>query len=147
MSNSTINNVDFAYLPVHETRGRSNASVIPLSRWGKAQPSTASAVVLTKAQIAFVALLREAQVERSAFVTVHKVPQEVILYSGPFVAQGALHIVRERTLGQALDAIQDQFLALTNPSLLCLTLDGLALREMLVLCVNLRRIMAVQVRE
>lgn len=136
-----LNNLQTPYLLVEK------ASVMPLRRWGRAQPSTADTVVLNKSEIAFVWLVRETQVEADELVTVHKVPQQVIIYSGPFVVQGTMHTVRERTLGQALDAVREQFIALTSPSVLCLSVDRLALRGAIVCCINKDRIMAVHAFE
>jgi hypothetical protein len=121
-----------------------NASVMPLSRWGKAQAASAQAIVLNKAEIILVWLVRETAVEASEFATVHKVPQRVIAYAGSFVAQGTMHMIREATLSQALDAVSDQFIALTDPSVLCLPVAGISLEGGLVLCLNKGRIMAVQ---
>jgi hypothetical protein len=120
------------------------ASVLPLSRWGKAQPASAEGIVLNKAEIILVWLVKETMVKTSEFATVHKIPQRVIAYVGPFVAQGTMHIIREATLSQALDAVSDQFIALTAPSILCLSVSGISLEGGLVLCVNKDRIMAVQ---
>jgi hypothetical protein len=136
-----LNNPQTPYLIIEK------ASVLPLARWGESSPSTAENVVLNKSEIAFVWLVRETQVEVDEFVTVHKVPQQVIIYTGPFVAQGILHIIRERTISQALDAVREPFVALTNPSVLCLSVDRLALRGAIVCCVNKDRIMAVQASE
>ena len=136
-----LNGVQTPYLTIE------NASVMPLSRWGKSQPSAARSVVLNKAEIAFVWLVQETRVETSDFVTVYKVPRQVILYSGPFVAHGVIHIIRERTLTQAMDAIREQFIAITSPSVVCLAVDGLTLKGSIVLCLNKDRIMAVQERE
>ncbi|MDH4208564.1 MAG: hypothetical protein OEV76_06805 [Anaerolineae bacterium] len=124
-----------------------NAAVMPLSRWGQSEPSAAQSVVLNKAEITFVWLIRESRVEVSEFVTVHKVPRQVIAYFGPFVAEGTIHVIREYTLSQALDAIREQFVAITSPSVVCLTVDGLTLKGGIVLCLNKERIVAVQERE
>ena len=121
-----------------------DASVMPLSRWGKAQPATAETIVLNKAEIVLVWLIRETAVTASEFATVHKVPQRVIAYVGPFVAQGTMHIIREATLSQALDSASDQFVALTDPSVLCLPVTGISLEGGLVLCLNKDKIMALQ---
>lgn len=136
-----LNNPQTPYLIIEK------ASVMPLSRWGVSQPSIAENVVLNRDQIAFVWLLRETQVASDHFVTVHKVPRRAIVYIGPFVVQGTLHIIRERTLSQALDAIREQFIALTDPSAVCLSVDRLAPRGGIVCCLNRERIMAVQAME
>jgi hypothetical protein len=122
------------------------ATVMPLSRWGKSEPIKAQRIVLNKAEITFVWLVRESPVEVSDLVTVHKVPHQVIAYFGPFVADGTIHIIREHTLGQALDAIREQFIAITSPSVVCLTVDGLTLKGGIVLCLNRERMVAVQER-
>lgn len=121
-----------------------DASVMPLSRWGKAQPATAPAIILNKAEIVLVWLVRESGVPASELSTVHKVPQKVIAYLGPFVAQGTMHIIREASLSQALDSASEQFLALTDPSMLCLSVAGISLEGGLVLCLNRGKIIAVQ---
>lgn len=121
-----------------------HASVMPLSRWGKAQPASAETIVLNKAEIVLVWLIKETTVTASEFVTVHKVPRRVIAYAGPFVAQGTMHIIREATLSQALDATSDQFVALTDPSVLCLPVTGISLEGGLVLCLNKDKLVAVQ---
>ena len=120
------------------------ASVMPLSRWGKSQPASAQAVILNKLEIVLVWLVRETGVGTSEFATVHKVPQRVIAYVGPFVAQGTMHIIREATLSQTLDTTSDQFVALTDPSMLCVSVAGISLEGGLVLCVNKDKIMALQ---
>ena len=121
-----------------------DASIMPLSRWGKAQPASAQAIVLNKAEIVLVWLIRETEVLASEFATVHKVPQRVIAYAGSFVVQGTMHIIREATLSQALDAVSDQFVALTDPSVLCLPVAGISLEGGLVLCLNKDKRMALQ---
>jgi hypothetical protein len=121
-----------------------HASVMPLSRWGKAQPTSAETIVLNKAEIILVWLIKETEVGAPEFVTVHRIPQRVIAYAGPFVAQGTMHIMREATLSQALDAVSDQFVALTDPSVLCLPVTGISLQGGLVLCLNKGKIMALQ---
>ena len=133
-----LNSTQTLYLTVED------ASVMPLSRWGKAQPATAPAIILNKAEIVLVWLVRESGVPASELSTVHKVPQKVIAYLGPFVAQGTMHIIREASLSQALDSASEQFLALTDPSMLCLSVAGISLEGGLVLCLNRGKIIAVQ---
>jgi hypothetical protein len=133
-----LNSTQSPYLTVDD------AAVMPLSRWGKAQPASAPATTLNKAEIVLVWLVRESGVPTSELATVHKVPQRVIAYAGPFVAQGTMHIIREATLSQALDVTTEQFIALTNPSLLCISVAGLSLEGGLVLSLNRGKIMALQ---
>jgi hypothetical protein len=134
-----LNSEQIPYLTVDQ------ASVVPLSRWGKAQPAIAESVVLNKDEIILVWLVRETKIERPLLVTPHKTPQRITAYSGPFVAQGTLHIVREVTLAQALDAMSERFIALTEPSVLCLSVAELVLRGGIVLGLNKDRVMAMQV--
>jgi hypothetical protein len=136
-----LNGQQTPYLTVEQ------ASVIPLSQWGQGQPATVDSIVLNKAEIIMVWLVRETKVEAPEFATVHKVPRRVIAYAGPFVIQGRIHAIREGTLSQALDAMREDFIALTNPSILCLSADGLSLKEGIVLALNKERIAAVQVGE
>jgi hypothetical protein len=133
-----LNNTQIPYLTVEQ------ASVLPLSRWGRAQPTVAESIVLNKAEIALVWLIKETEVESSEFATVYKVPQSVVAYVGSFVAQGTMHILRDTTLSQALDAVREQWFALTDPSVLCLPVAELTLTGGLVLSVNKDRVMALQ---
>jgi hypothetical protein len=133
-----LNSTQTPYLTVE------GASVMPLSRWGKAQPASAPAITLNKAEIVLVWLIRETEVKTSEFATVYKVPQPVIAYAGPFVAQGTMHIIKEANLSQALEVTSEQFVALTDPSVLCLPITGISLEGGLVLCLNRGKIMAVQ---
>ena len=133
-----LNNTQTPYLTVEQ------ASVLPLSRWGRAQPTITESIVLNKAEIALVWLIKETEVESSEFATVYKVPQRVVAYIGPFVAQGTMHILRDTTLSQALDAVREQWFALTDPSVLCLSVAELTLAGGLVLSVNKDRVMALQ---
>jgi hypothetical protein len=123
------------------------ASVIPLSQWGQGQPAIVDSIVLNKSEIIMVWLVRETKVEAPEFATIHKVPRRVIAYAGPFVVQGSIHAIREGTLSQALDAMREDFIALTNPSILCLSVDGLSLKGGIVLALSKERIAAMQVGE
>jgi hypothetical protein len=134
-----LNSEQIPYLSVDQ------ASIMPLSRWGKAQPAIADSIVLNKDEIILVWLVRETKVERPLLATAYKIPQPVIAYAGPFVAQGTLHIIREVTLAQALDAMSERFIALTDPSVLCLSVPELALRGGIVLGLNKDKVMAMQV--
>jgi hypothetical protein len=136
-----LNGEQTPYLTVEQ------ASVIPLSQWGKGEPATVQSVVLNKSEVILVWLVRETTVEPPESVTVHKVPQRVIVYTGPFVVQGSIHVLREGTLTQALDAMREAFIAVTDPSLLCLSAEGLALKGGIVLGLNKERLMAMQVGE
>lgn len=119
------------------------ASVIPLSRWGKAQPSLVEYVTLNKQEITFVWPIRETKVESSEFVTIHKVPQQIMAYAGPFILQGTVHIIRDTALGEAWDTIREDFVALTGPSAFCLTVPGLRLSEGSVVALNKNKTMAI----
>jgi hypothetical protein len=123
------------------------ASIIPLSQWGQGQPATVQSVVVNKAEIIIVWLVRETRVEAPEFATVHRVPRRVIAYAGPFIAQGNIHVMREGTLSQALDSMREEFIPLTEPSALCLSAEGLSLKGGILLGVNRERIMAMQVAE
>jgi hypothetical protein len=48
-------------------------------------------------------------------------------------------------LAQALDAMSDRFVALTDPSVLCLSVPELVLRGGIVLGLNKNKVMAMQV--
>lgn len=133
-----LNSQQTPYLEVEQ------ASIIPLSRWGKAQPRIADSVVLNKQEIILVWLIRETEVKATEFTTVHKVPQRVIAYAGPFVAQGTMHMLRESSLSQAMDATREKFFALTSPSVFCLSVPELTLKEGIVLSLNKDQVAAMQ---
>jgi hypothetical protein len=136
-----LNGEQTPYLTVEQ------ASIIPLSQWGKGEPATVGSVVLNKREIILVWLVRETTVQAPKSATVHKVPRRVVIYAGPFVAQGSIHAIREGTLTQALDAMREAFIAVTEPSILCLTAEGLSLKGGIVLGLNKERLMAMQVGE
>jgi hypothetical protein len=132
-----LNNRQTSFLTMHQT------SVMPLSRWGTSPPAALETIALNKERLLLVWLVEETKVEAAEFATVYKVPERVVAYLGPFVVQGTMHIVRESTVSQSLDGTRDQFIALTDPSLLCFTVAGLALEGGLVLCLNRGCMMAV----
>ena len=134
-----LNGTQTPYLTIEQ------AAVIPLSRWGKAEPTAVQSIVLNIEEITLVWLIRETKVDVDEFTTVHKIAQPVLAYAGPFIARGDLHILRETTLSQALDAIREKFIALTDPSVYCLTVPGLTLKEGIVLGLNKDRVMSMQV--
>ena len=136
-----LNGQQTPYLTLEE------ASLIPLSQWGEGQPAAVESVVLNRSEIIIVWLVRETKVEAPESATVHRVPRRVIAYAGPFIAQGYMHMMREGTLSQALDATREEFIALTDPSALCLSVEGLSLKGGIVLGLNRERIMAMQVGE
>jgi hypothetical protein len=123
------------------------ASVIPLSRWGKAQPSAVENITLNKQEIVFVWPIRETEVETTEFVTTHKLPRDIMAYAGPFILQGTLHVIREASLDEAWDIIKEDFIALTSPSVLCLTVPELSLNAGPVVTVNKHRTMAIHARK
>ena len=135
-----LNDKQTAFLTVEQ------ASVIPLSRWGKAQPTVLESITLNKQEIILVWLIRETKVESAEFVTIHKVPREMMAYAGPFVVQGTVHLIREATLGEALDVVKEDFIALTSPSVFCLTVPQLSLKEGAVLALNKNKTMAIHSR-
>ncbi len=134
-----LNGTQTPYLTVEQ------AAVIPLSRWGKAEPTAVESLVLNKEEIILVWLIRETKIETTEFTTVHKIAQQVLAYAGPFIVRGDLHTLREATLSQALDAIREKFIALTDPSVYCLTVPGLTLKGGIVLGLNKDRVTAMQV--
>jgi hypothetical protein len=119
------------------------ASVIPLTHWGKSQPSVVESITLNKQEIIFVWPIREAAVEVSEFMTVHKVPHEMIAYAGPFIFQGTIHIISEASVAEAWDLIREDFAALTNPSVFCLTIPELTLKHGAVVALNKHKTMAI----
>lgn len=112
------------------------ASIVPLARWGKARPTVVEAITLNKREILFVWPIREADVEKSDFMTVHKVPEEIMAYAGPYIFRGIMHIISEASLHEAWDLIKEDFAALTDPSVFCLTVPELSLREGAVVALN-----------
>jgi hypothetical protein len=136
-----LNGQQTPYLTVEQ------ASIIPLAQWGRDQPATVDSIVLNKSEIIMVWLVQESTVKAPESATVHKVPRRVIVYAGPFIAQGSIHALSEGTLTQTLDAMREDFIALTDPSVLCLSAEGLALKGGIVLGLNKERVMAMQVGE
>lgn len=135
-----LNNRQTPFLTVEQ------ASLIPLSRWGQAQPTTVDSITLNKSEIIFVWPIRETEVESAAFVTTHKVPREMMAYAGPFVVQGTVHLIREASVSEAWDVIKEDFIALTGPTVFCLTVPELSLREGSVVALNKSRTMAMHGR-
>jgi hypothetical protein len=135
-----LNTRDAPFLSVEQ------ASIIPLARWGKSQPTVVETMILNKQEIIFVWPIREAEVERSEFTTVHKVPQQMMAYAGPFILQGTVHIISEAALTEAWDLIKEDFAALTSPSVFCLTIPELSLRKGTVVALNKRKTMAIHGR-
>jgi hypothetical protein len=123
------------------------ASVIPLSRWGKAQPTVVQNITLNKQEIVFVWPIRETEVESTEFVTTHKLPRDILAYAGPFVLQGTIHVIREASLDEAWDIVKEDFIALTSPSVLCLSLPELSLSGGSVVTLNKHRTMAIHARK
>lgn len=123
------------------------ASIIPLSRWGKAQPTVVESITLNKQEIVFVWPIRETGVESAEFVTIHKVPRDILAYAGPFVVQGAVHIIREAGIGEIWDLTKEDFIALTSPSVFCLTVPEFGLSKGSVVALSKDKTMAIHGRE
>ena len=84
--------------------------------------------------------------EGGEFITIHKVAHPVVVYVGPFVVTGRLHTIQEATLAQALDAMLEDFVAITQPSLLCMTNRALSLKEGVIAAVRKGKIVALHER-
>lgn len=91
-------------------------------------------------------LIEEMKVTGGEFITVHKVARLVTAYVGPFVIRGQMHTVQEATLLQALDAIAEDFIALTEPSAICVTSPWLTLKEGIIAAVRKSSLAALQER-
>ena len=74
-------------------------------------------------------LIEEMKVAGGEFITVQKVARPVTAYLGPFVIRGEMHAIQEVTLLQALDAVTEDFIALTEPSAVSVTSPWLSLKE------------------
>lgn len=120
------------------------AFIRPLVAGPGGRPLSVPSLVISKGSIILAWLLRETKVVASGFITIHKVARPVTVYLGPFVARGRLHTIQEATLGQALDAVTDDFIALTSPSLICLTNPSLSLQGGIIAAIRKDKIAALQ---
>ena len=122
------------------------ASIRPLFAEPGGRPLSLPSLVINKNSINLAWLLKEKKVAAGDFVTIHKVARPVTVYLGPFVARGQLHAIQEATLAQALDAVTEDFIALTKPSLICLANPSLSLQEGIIAALRKDKITALQER-
>jgi len=122
------------------------ASIRPLV----AEPGTRSlavpSLIVNKEGIIMAWLIEETKVPSAEFITLHKVARPVTAYVGPFVVRGQMHTLQEATLLQAVDAVAEDFIALTEPSAVCVTTPWLSLKEGVVAAVRKSSVAALQER-
>lgn len=106
------------------------ASIRPLVAEPGTRPLAVPSLIVNKEGIIIAWLIiEETEVLSAEFITVHKVARPVTAYVGPFVIRGQMHAIQEATLLQALDAVTEDFIALTEPSAVCVTSPWLSLKE------------------
>jgi hypothetical protein len=122
-------------------------SLRPLSVPPESRALTISSLVLNKKEILLAWLVKETKVDSGELVTVHKLQRAVTIYAGPFIVRGSIHAVREETLAQALDAISDEFVAVTEPYVVSTSSPAIVLKGGIIAAVKRDRIMALQERK
>lgn len=105
------------------------ASIRPLVAEPGTRPLAVPSLIVNKEGIIMAWLIEETKVTSTEFILVHKVACPVTAYVGPFVIRGQMHAIQEATLLQALDAVTEDFIALTEPSAVCVTSPWLSLKE------------------
>jgi len=100
------------------------------------RPLAVPSLIVNKEGIIMAWLFEETKVSSAEFITVHKVARPVTAYVGPFVIRGQMHAIKEATLLQALDAVREDFIALTEPSAVCVTSPWLSLKEGIITAVR-----------
>jgi hypothetical protein len=122
------------------------ASIRPLATESGTRPLVVPSLMVNKEGIIMTWLIEEMRVPAAEFVTVHKVARPVTVYVGPFVIRGQMHAIQEATLLQALDAVSEDFIALTEPSAVCVTSPWLSLKEGVIAAVRKSSLVALQER-
>lgn len=122
------------------------ASIRPLATDLGARPMVVPSLIINKEGITMGWLFEETKVSRGEFITAHKVARPVMAYVGPFVIRGQMHTIQEATLPQALDAVSEDFIAVTEPSAACPSSPWLSLKEGIVAVVRKSSIAAIQER-
>jgi|GEM_PF-2206195 len=122
------------------------ASIRPLAAEPGTRPLAVPSLIVNKEGIIMGWLIEETKVISGEFITVHKVARPVTAYVGPFVIHGQMHVIREVTLLQALDAVTEDFIGLTEPSAVCVTSPWLSLKEGVIAAVRKSSLAALQER-
>ncbi len=110
------------------------------------RPMVVPSLIINKEGIIMAWLFEETKVISEEFITVHKVARPVTAYVGPFVIRGQMHAIQEATLLQALDAVTEDFIAVTEPSAVCPTSPWLSLKEGIIAAVRKSSVAAIQER-
>lgn len=121
-------------------------SIRPLVAEPGPRPLAVPSLIINKEGIIMAWLIEETKVPSAEFTTIHKVARPVTAYVGPFVIRGRMHTIQETTLLQALDAVTEDFIALTEPSAVCLTSPWLSLKEGIIAAVRKSSVAALQER-
>jgi hypothetical protein len=122
------------------------ASIRPLAAEPSTRPLAAPSLIVNKEGIIMAWLIEETKVSSAEFTTVYKVARPVTAYVGPFVIRGQMHAIQEATLLQALDAVTEDYIALTEPSAVCVTSPWLSLKEGIIAAVRKSSIAVLQER-
>jgi len=122
------------------------ASIRPLVAEPGTRPLAVPSLIVNKEGIIMAWLIEETKVPSAEFITVHKVARPVTAYVGPFVIRGQMHAIQEATLLRALDAVTEDFIALTEPSAVCVTSPWLSLKEGIIAAVRKSSVAALQER-
>lgn len=122
------------------------ASIRPLATDPGVRPMVVPSLIINKEGIIMAWLIEETKVISGEFTTIHKVARPVTAYVGPFVIRGQIHAIQEATLLQALDAVSEDFIAVTEPSAVCVTSPWLSLKEGIIAAVRKSSLAALQER-
>ncbi|HAL60877.1 MAG TPA: hypothetical protein DCP08_00535 [Chloroflexi bacterium] len=122
------------------------ASIRPLVAEPGTRPLAVPSLMVNKEGIIMARLIEETKIPSGEFITVHKVARPVTAYVGPFVIHGQMHALQEASLLQALDAVAEDFIALTKPSALCVTSPWLSLKGGIIAAVRKSSLAALQER-
>lgn len=122
------------------------ASIRPLVAEPGTRPLAVPSLIVNKEGIIMAWLIEETEVLSAEFITVHRVARPVTAYVGPFVIRGQMHAIQEATLLQALDAVTEDFIALAEPSAVCVTSPWLSLKEGVIAALRKSSLAALQER-
>ncbi|MFQ6001838.1 MAG: hypothetical protein ACE5LG_09270 [Anaerolineae bacterium] len=122
------------------------ASICSLAAEPGSRPLPVPSLMVNKEGIIMAWLIEETRIFSAEFITVHKVARPVTAYVGPFVIRGQMHAIQEATLLQALDAVTEDYIALTEPSAVCVTSPWLSLKEGVIAAFRKSRLAALQER-
>ncbi|MFQ5946508.1 MAG: hypothetical protein ACE5NC_09730 [Anaerolineae bacterium] len=96
-----------------------NARLLPTGRGAEPSEALTDVISTAKREVLFAATqdaLGEsaAPATGGAFHRVEKIPHRIEMYLGPYRIEGNIHLIKETQLRDALDAIRDVFIAVTD---------------------------------